>query len=382
MRGFAMCGLVTVHVEVFSLLNLVFWEGLGFVTSAELFVTTSGLVLGLVQRRVIAKHGVAGSLDRLLARAFELYRAYVVLIILVAIVAAAGLIDTRSVTTFTDWGAKQTYPLFPPPGTPWFQELGTVLLLRATPHQVQILGLYVCLIALTPVALWLLNKRFLGIYLALSRGAYFVYWTGTAPPKMVTGAQFEYAFPLLVWQLPFFHGLAIGYLRREIGRWLAFPWRRRLVIVASVLLALAFLLLSHSNPWSAFPAWYRLSLVPPEVLERWQKLYFLKNEQGILRVLSLAAFFAAFYALLTYGWRPLERGLGWLLIPIGQNSLYVFLVHVAFIAVVDNLTGGLLMREPVYDPRTVLQHTLLHLAVILGLWALVKRQVLFSVIPR
>ena len=175
MRGFAMCGLVTVHVEVFSLLNLIFWEGLGFVTSAELFVTTSGLVLGLVQRRVIAKHGVAGSLDRLLARAFELYRAYVVLIILVAIVAAAGLIDMRSVTTFTDWGAKQTYPLFPPPDTPWFQELGTVLLLRATPHQVQILGLYVCLIALTPVALWLLNKRFLGIYLALSWGAYFVY---------------------------------------------------------------------------------------------------------------------------------------------------------------------------------------------------------------
>ena len=143
MRGFAMCGLVTVHVEVFSLLNLVFWEGLGFVTSAELFVTTSGLVLGLVQRRVIAKHGAGVSRDRLFGRAFELYRAYVILILLVALATATGLIDTRAITTFTDWGTRQTYPLFPPPEAPWFQQLGTVLLLRATPHQVQILGLYV-----------------------------------------------------------------------------------------------------------------------------------------------------------------------------------------------------------------------------------------------
>jgi hypothetical protein len=381
MRGFAMCGLVAVHVEVFSLLNLVYWEGLGFVTSAELFVVTSGLVLGLVQRRVVAKRGVAASLDRLLARAFELYRAYVVLILLVALVAATGLLDLRSLTTFTDWGARQTYPLYPPPGTPWFQVLGAALLLRATPHQVQVLGLYVCLIALTPLALWLLSRRLLGVYLALSWGAYFAYWE--APPKMVTGAQFEYAFPLVVWQLLFFHALAVGYLRPEIARWLgAAAWRRRLAVAASALLSLGFLLLSHSNPWAAFPAWYRLSLVPPDVFERWQRLYFLKNEQGILRVANIAAFFAALYALLTYCWRPIERALGWLLIPIGQASLYVFLLHVAFIAAIDNVTGGLLLREPVYDPRTLLPYTLLHLGVILGLWLLVRGRVLFSVIPR
>ena len=381
MRGFAMCGLIAVHVEVFSLLNLVFWEGLGFVTSAELFVATSGLVLGVVQRRVVEKHGLGISGRRLLARAFELYRAYVALILLVALVAAAGLLDTRAVTTFTDWCAGQTYPLYPPPEAPWFQDVGAALLLRATPHQVQVLGLYVCLIALTPVALWLLANRFLGVLLALSWIAYFAYWA--AAPVTVTGAQFEYAFPLVVWQLLFAHALAVGYHRPEVARWLADPLLRRLVVAASIVLSLGFLLLAHSNPWAAFPSWYRLELVPPEVFERWHKLYFLKNEQGVLRLVNIAVFFAAFYALLTRFWRPLGRALGWLLVPIGQNSLYAFLVHVPFIVAIDNLTGGLLSRhQPVYDPLTVLPYTLLHLGVVLGLWLLIKRQVLFSLIPR
>ena len=122
--------------------------------------------------------------------------------------------------------------------------------------------------------------------------------------------------------------------------------------------------------------------MPPGVFEAWQKLYFLKNEQGILRVANIAAFFTALYALLTYCWRPIERAVGWLLIPIGQASLYVFLLHVAFIAAIDNVTGGLLLREPVYDPRTLLPYTLLHLGVILGLWLLVRGKVLFSVVPR
>lgn len=295
MRGFAMCGLIAVHVEVFSLLNLVFWEGLGFVTSAELFVATSGLVLGAVQRRVVERHGLGTSARRLLARAFELYRAYVALILLVALVAAAGLLDTRAVTSFTDWGTGQTYPLYPTPGTPWFQVLGAALLLRATPHQVQVLGLYVCLIALTPVALWLLANRFLGVLLALSWVGYFAYWA--APPVMVTGAQFEYAFPLVVWQVLFVHALAVGYHRPEIARWLADPLRRRLVVGGSVVLSVGVLLLSHSNPWAAFPAWYRLGLVPPEAFERWHGLYLLKNEQGVLRLLNIAAFFVAFYAI-------------------------------------------------------------------------------------
>ena len=93
-------------------------------------------------------------------------------------------------------------------------------------------------------------------------------------------------------------------------------------------------------------------------------------------------FFISFYALLSYGWRPLEQALGWLFIPIGQNSLYVFLVHVLFILVIQNLTGGRLTSQPMYDPLLIVPYTLLHVGVILGLWWLVKRQVLFSIIPR
>jgi hypothetical protein len=80
------------------------------------------------------------------------------------------------------------------------------------------------------------------------------------------------------------------------------------------------------------------------------------------------------YALLSAYWRPLERSLGWFLIPLGQATLYVFIVHVFLILLAANVPalqqGNLWLNTGAY-------------AVILGvLWVMVRTRFLFRIIPR
>ena len=79
------------------------------------------------------------------------------------------------------------------------------------------------------------------------------------------------------------------------------------------------------------------------------------------------------YALLTAFWQPLSRALGWFLVPLGQATLYVFVLQVYVALLVGNLPG-------VQD--SLLLGTLVHTAVLALLWLAVRRRFLFRVVPR
>lgn len=108
MRGFAMLSVVAAHFEAFSWANFLFWERLGLISAAGMFVIASGLVLGLVNRRVSDREGLEVTAVRLLHRAFVLYRAQVVGILLIVIIAGLHIFDMTVVTTFTDRWAEVT----------------------------------------------------------------------------------------------------------------------------------------------------------------------------------------------------------------------------------------------------------------------------------
>jgi fucose 4-O-acetylase-like acetyltransferase len=70
----------------------------------------------------------------------------------------------------------------------------------------------------------------------------------------------------------------------------------------------------------------------------------------------------------------LNAALGWFFIPLGQATLYVFIIHIFFALLVSNIpvlsTGNVLLNSAVY-------------VVILGLlWVMVKTKFLFKVVPR
>jgi hypothetical protein len=384
MRGFAMLSVVAAHLEFFSWFNFLFWERLGIISAAEMFVVTAGLVLGLVNRKVVEREGLGRVTERLWRRSFVLWRALVVTVLLIIVVARVGLVDMTAVTTFTDRFAGQTYPMIPPPEVPWHDQVALVLTMRVSPHQIQILGLYVVLLAAAPLAIWLLHRRLIGPYFALSWALYFAGWL-SPPDTLLLDMQFEYAFPLPMYQVLFTHALAVGYFRAEIGFWLAGDRRRRrLAIALSVGLALAFFILAQATPNPSFPAWSRLGLIPGERFQAIYDVWFVKKHPGLLRLLNVAAFFAALYVLLTYFWGPINRALGWLLIPLGEASLYVFLMHLVFIVLIDQLPGYFDATPDWHQvwPGRIWLNTALYLGTILGLWVLVRNKVLFGIVPR
>lgn len=91
-------------------------------------------------------------------------------------------------------------------------------------------------------------------------------------------------------------------------------------------------------------------------------------------MLTFIVFFLVFYLLLTYCWEPLQRSLGWLFSPLGQNSLYVYILHGFVVSLFFNI--------PDYGTLSPLVHRLGHIAAVLMLWMLIKNKVLFKVIPR
>jgi hypothetical protein len=80
------------------------------------------------------------------------------------------------------------------------------------------------------------------------------------------------------------------------------------------------------------------------------------------------------YAALTAFWRPIHRALGWFLVPLGQATLYVFVMHVLLALVVANVPG--------LASAGVVVGTLAYVVILGLLWVMVRTRFLFRLVPR
>jgi hypothetical protein len=92
------------------------------------------------------------------------------------------------------------------------------------------------------------------------------------------------------------------------------------------------------------------------------------------RLVDLALVAVAVFAFLTVWWRPVDRAVGRFLIPLGQASLYVFIVHAFFVLAVAQVPG--------LDRQSAWQGAVLHTVELALAWVLVRKRALFSLIPR
>ena len=369
--------LVVNHIEIFSVFNYFVWERIGVISGGEGFVILSGIVLGMVHRRRLRAGSWRDSARRLWSRALQLYRVNLFVVLSVALLSWLSFLDVGVAMTFVDRGSGTVYPLYPSSEASIIHWLGSWVLLRIGPHQFQIMGLYVVLLTLTPAALWLFQKRRAGLVLGLSWIAYF---GNAAFPVRPTHAQFEYAFPVLAWQLIFFHGLFFGYYWREIAESVS-GWRTHALRVVSSILFFGFLFFAWNNPNPGLPAWCRLDVIPAEQFWQIYREYFTKNRLGFLRLINYAVVLYLAYQVLTVAWKPIDRTIGRLLIPLGQASLYVFIVHVYIVILLANIPAleGLI---PDYRSGALWLTSLAHGGALLVLWIMVRRKVLYRWIPR
>ncbi len=188
---------------------------------------------------------------------------------------------------------------------------------------------------------------------------------GTPAPR-----PFEDSFPLLVWQVLFVLGLVGGYFRRTIVVWLS---AHRWVVGICAAITVAFALMSWANPYLANEFDVRLALTSDANYRAVYDQFFGRTYLEPGRLINVLTLLVTAYALLTAYWKPIERAVGWLLIPLGQATLYVFIMHVVLIAVVANI--------PALQQGNVWLNTAAYAAIVALLWVMVRTKFLFRIIP-
>lgn len=262
-----------------------------------LLLLVSGTAHGVGHRTLFDRSGAWVAVVTRWRRARTVYVAAVGAAVLALLLDALPGVRT-SLGSYGDADRLLDYP------PPWFA-VADLLTLRAAPWLVAVLGLFVALAVAAPLFLWLLRRGWWWAVLALSWGLYAL---GTATGAEVLPLASEASLPVLVWQLPFVHGLALGHHRDRVAgaatsRWVLAP------VCAVVAGGAAALVLVDPSTDVPMPA-------------------------------LVAAVGVAALAALTAWWRPLSLLLGWLLLPVGRVPLVAVVLTVPAVVVTHELVPG------------------------------------------
>ncbi len=371
MRGLALLLMIVTHVEIISCFNLFTSERFGFTTGAEIFVILSGFVLGQTKRRQLQHQDMVTVSYSLLRRAATLYVVNLVIIVSILVLSQLPWLNTFEVTHFVQRHDEIPYALYPIAAQAreaWFNQ---ILFLQIGPQQTQILGLYFYLLLATPLVVWLLHRRHTGALFVISLEIYIAY---QLHPVNLTGAQFEYAFPLLAWQFIYILGMMCGWYKQELQSLArSEAGKRTMGAMVAIFLLLMFVMQNNTNPF--IPARFFLHLIPDYRFDYINNVLAGKNELGLLRVINDACLLLTLYLILDYLWRPINGLCGWFFILLGQNSLYVFILHLYVVLAISQwVTFGLWHHA-------WLSNTLIHASALMTLWLMARFGILRRIVP-
>lgn len=340
LRGFAVFVMVVNHFGGASWLYYITGNNTFFVSGAEAFVFISGLVVGMVYGGIALKQGLRIAQKKSVERAWTLYKLTLVLTFALSIVSCFYHLPWAN-TFYID------NPLV---------FVVHVLLLRETFYLSDVMMLYTFLMLASAGALWLLVKGHTRWLLMCSIGVWASYQLfGLQLPWTIEGNT---TFNLAAWQLLFFVGMIIGYHRDTFTQALKLLPRLPYMVLSA---ALMMMLVQAYNIEGA-----------------WLNAMFLKSAVAPGRLFASLIVFQFAYLMATMAWKPIVNALGWLLIPLGQNALYAYTLHVALIGVFHVMMQYL----PIDVMMMGTLNTALQIITVLIIWAMIRKQFLFNIIPR
>jgi hypothetical protein len=318
-RGLALWLIFIDHVSP----DLLAWftiRSYGFSDAAEIFIFISGYTAAFVYGRAMLESGFVIATARILRRVWQIYAAHVLLFtFLVAEVSYIAVsldkpfyAEEMAVTDFLNQ-----------PGIAMVQ----ALLLRYRPLNMDVLPLYIVLMAGLPLIL-LMMRSAANVTLAMSVAFYAV--TLRYDLYLTAYPSGFWSFNPFAWQLLFVFGAwcALGGARR-LSRFLSSPIT--LSISIAYVLAAFYVTLTWYIP--------QLKYLMPHRLELW--IYPIdKTDLDVVRFghfLALAVIAARF---VPGGWPGLQSRWLWPMILCGQNSLEIFCLGVAL-----SFTGYFVLRE-------------------------------------
>ena len=350
LRGFCVFAMIVDHVGGASYAHAVSGGGEFFVSAAEGFVFLSGFVMGLVYKSIVDQKGLEAGVKKALLRSWTLYKLTVGLTIIFGL---------QLFFYHYDFGPFEGWPRF----------IADVVTLRQTIYLGDIPLIYTLLMAAGAGALWLLSTGRTAWLLAASAMLWLAYqvnpdWAINLPWTIANNSMFHFA----AWQVYFLPAMALGYHRRRISRWLAAVPRGPVFLTVTSIFGL--MLYLHLSGGSHLPELFQRDDVR-ERLDGW----FQKGGAGPLRLVAAVFIFQFAYLFVTYFWQPIKRLLGWLLLPLGQSSLYAYAMHVLLLGLFYESFDRLADRAE--WPNTVAQ-----LGIMVIVWCMVKTRFLFRFIPR
>jgi hypothetical protein len=319
----------------------------------------------MVSRQRLLRDGFQAAVRSTLARAWTLYQLTFALTIAFVVL-----------TVTTDLNLWVDRSLFGEV-TSWAGLVVDIALVRFTWHGTNILALYTVLLAAAPVALFLLAEGRWRDLLAGSWGLWLLYQVSPERATLPWPIAHGEAFPIAAWQALFVSALVLGYHRAELAAWIAQLGQQprgttvtfRLGLGAAALgLIVVSAALYTGHALAVGPEAHPLATVDP----------FDKASLGVGRLVFFTGTAIIIYTAVTLFWLPIERTLGWLLIPLGQASLYAYAVHLFVIIAAYNVWPYVGSEQAGWE----LHNTVGQLLLVLLVWAMVKRKVLFVLIPR
>jgi len=337
LRGFAVLAMVADHIGgERSWLYAITGGDAFFVSAAEVFVFISGLLMGMIYAGVIARQGLGAALMKSLQRAWTLYLMTVTLTLTFMILSAQlGL----------GWDSEMS-------GATWSDLLVSVLTLHRTFYLTDILLLYTLLVlAAVPVLVLLVHTQ-TALVLAGSWGLWMLWQLAPQHAQFPWSIVGNSVFNFPAWQALFVTAIVIGYHRQRLEQHLA-QISEHLVLgisgtfVAAVIGIYVIVFLESSSPHGM-------------LVEH----LFGKVDLRIGRLLVFAGFFIFAFGLVTFAWAPIRRALGWLLLPLGQDALSAYILHL-FVAALAVKVKPLVFTT---SPATPMEHTICQLVGIAFIW--------------
>ena len=359
LRGYFLVAILLDHLDFFPN-GLDWWSARGslYVTTVEGFFLISGIVLGIVRGSKLIDKPFGYVTKLLLKRALQLYVTSCVLVILFTLLGWWFFMGNDGLK----YGIAPT-------GTNILQVLWNTLSLQYFYGWADYLRLYAIFIFISPLAMWLLRR---GRWYVLLAGS-FVIWLLFPNDHTLPDTTQELLQPLS-WQLIFFSGLTIGFHWHGLTTW----WRERSarhrkIVLASVLSVAAATLVANIIVTFG-PKYFDLHAIgaTQEFQSYLYSNFFDKERLPIARIaLFFVWFWAAFY--LFQRFEPaIRRFMGWLLLPFGTNSLYVYTLH-AFVLFFVHLW---------LDPGNIFYNFIVASGIILLIRLAIQYKFLMNIIPR
>jgi len=356
LRGYFLSVILLNHLNYYpSGLDIFTGRGILYVSTAEGFFAVSGIVLGIIRGRKLIEAPFKKAASLLFKRSFQLYLTSIILTLLFTFIGWIFISDDGlKYGIYTDW-------------TNIWDLLWKTLTLQYTYGWADFLRYYAIFLFFTPAVLWLLRKGYWYLVIAASLSVWCLYPLSFYPD--------QYSQPLS-WQVVFFGGFMIGYYwPLLVERWYRISAKARKAIgvtlittAAITILASVVLVFGH----------YLGGAIGPQInaIHNIVEQSFNKDRLPIPRILLGVIWFWALFWVVRKHEDAIIKKVGWFLLPLGANSLYVYTIQ-AFVV----FFAHLFIIKPLETPSIIinLSVSLLALAVV---WIAVRTKFLMKIIPR